>query len=281
VKRVVLLSVALLFNATTFFAHSKIYDCFLFFNELELLEIRLNELYDHVDKFVLVESSETFRGAPKPLYYQENKHLLKRFTDKIIHVIVDGHYETNSAWDREAFQRNQIMAGLKDCMPDDIILISDVDEIIRPSSLLEMSETLSKIPENNLKLVLFRQTLYRYYFNRFDHKDNPWPGTIALFYKDFANQCPDYLRNIRDKTPFVIYNSGWHFTYMGGHQRVVAKLAAFSHAECDTIANRDLQNLKAKIATFPLVPIDKSYPAIIQNNQEEYTKMGFIDVTKP
>ena len=98
-------------------AYAKIYDCFLFYNELEILNIRLHEMYDHVDKFVLVESEETFRGGPKPLYYQENKHLFEKFADKIIHVIIEGHYEPQNpreywkVWEREHFQRDQIIAG--------------------------------------------------------------------------------------------------------------------------------------------------------------------------
>lgn len=254
---------------------AKIYDCFLFFNELELLEIRLNELYDHVDKFVLVESKETFRGAPKPLYYQENKHLFAQFADKIIHVIVDGHYATHSAWEREGFQRNQIMTGLKDCMPDDIILISDVDEIVRACMIDTLKNTLNAIPENALRLVLCHQSLYRYYLNRFD--THTWPGTLALFYKDFKNKGAEYYRSIRDKTPYIIPMAGWHFSYMGGHQRVITKLGAFSHAECDNAANKDFQNLQAKIATFPLVPIDETFPEIIRSNQTYYSNKGFLE----
>ena len=106
-----------------------IYDCFTFFNELEILKIRLNEMYDAVDYFVLVESEETFRGAPKPLFFYENKNAFTRYKDKIIHIIVKGKFETGSPWAREAFQRNQIMRGLENCKKNDIILISDVDEI--------------------------------------------------------------------------------------------------------------------------------------------------------
>ena len=65
----------------------QVYDCFPFFNELELLEVRLGELYDHVDKFVIVECTETYRGKPKPLYYAENKNRFEKFSDKIIHIV--------------------------------------------------------------------------------------------------------------------------------------------------------------------------------------------------
>lgn len=261
---------------------SKIYDCFIFFNELELLEIRLNELYDHVDKFVLVESRETFRGNIKPLYFEENKHRFEKFLDKIIHVVVEDRLNVPSAWDREDFQRNQIMRGLKQCDDNDVIFISDVDEIIRPSKIIEIVNILSTIPEGHLKMVLCNQTLYRYYFNRFDKKDSPWPGSLAIFYKDLRQCCPEYCRKLAQRRliPYVVNNAGWHFTSMGGHSRFVTKLAAFSHAECDTPANRDANNLYNKIIALPLVPIDNSYPLTIVNNKQKYISEDFIDTSQ-
>jgi len=215
----------------TGYTQAKIYDCFLFFNELELLEIRFQELYDHVDKFVLVEACETFRGTKKPLFFEQNKHLFQKYSDKIIHVIVDDHFECFSAWDRETYHRNQIMRGLKNCQPDDIIFISDVDEIMRPEKIESIVKQLATIPANQFKMILLRQTLYRYFFNRLDSKDNPWPGTVALYYKDLLKASPEYCRRIRQDVPQVMYDAGWHFTYMGGYQRVVTKLSSFSHAE--------------------------------------------------
>src|SRR3989344_1716902 len=84
---------------------AKIYDCFTFFNELDLLDLKLHELADHVDKFVIVESTVTFQGNPKPLYFQENKQRFAPFLDKIIHVVVSDTPTEGSAWDREHYQR--------------------------------------------------------------------------------------------------------------------------------------------------------------------------------
>src|SRR5689334_5945992 len=114
-----------------------IYDCFIFFNELELLDIRLNILNEVVDKFVLVEATQTHQYKPKPLYYSDNKERFKAFHDKIIHLIVDElpPNPTNgprNSWDMERFQRNCIARGLNDCKPDDVIIISDLDEIPDP-----------------------------------------------------------------------------------------------------------------------------------------------------
>ncbi len=261
--------------------YAKIYDCFLFFNELELLEVRFHELYDHVDKFVLVESRETFRGNPKPLYFEANKQHFEKFLDKIVHVIVDERITTNDAWVRDRYQRDQIMRGLKDCEPDDLILISDADEIIRPSVIPEIKKTLEEMPDSvRHRVVLCNQAMYRYYFNRFDAKDSPWPGSIGVFYKDLKKFAPDYCRSLAQRRMVPgINNAGWHLTYMGGYDRVVTKLTSWAHAEYDTPTNKDRKNMEKRIASFPLVKIDETYPKFIFNNQETYAKSGFIDTS--
>ncbi len=267
-------------------ADAKIYDCFLFYNEIEILNIRLHEMYDHVDKFVLVESEETFRGKPKPLYYQENKHLFEKFADKIIHVVVEGHFESDNksdywkVWDREYFQRNQIMRGLTDCGDDDLIIISDVDEILRSSAIQEIYDMIHSIPAHlNYKWIVCEQTYYKYFFNRYYPKEMPWIGTTAVFYKDLKNYAPpQYFRRIRrGNRPFVVKNAGWHFSYMGGYNNVVNKLAAFSHQEWDIPENRERNNMRKEIESLPLVVIDESFPRIIYENRQEYIDKGFID----
>ena len=119
-----------------------IYDCFIFFNEIDLLDLRLNELDSVVDKFVIVESTETFSKKKKTLFFNENKERFSKFKDKIIHIIVDDSPELTKTssdpggrWNIEHFQRNCIERGLVDCKPEDIILVSDVDEIPRKSSI--------------------------------------------------------------------------------------------------------------------------------------------------
>ena len=118
-----------------------IYDCFTFFNELDLLEIRLNILNEVVDKFVLVEATRTHRGNPKPLYFKENKKRFAPFLDKIIHIVVDSYEPVEKyiaskdsdpklhSWAYENFQRHAIIHGLDDLKDEDSLIISDLDEI--------------------------------------------------------------------------------------------------------------------------------------------------------
>lgn len=272
-KLVFLLALFLVFRP----AHSAIYDCFLFFNELEILKIRLHELYNYVDKFVLVESVETFRGDSKPLFFQENKKLFEQYLDKIVHVIVEDTLQTHTAWERETFQRNQILRGLTTCVAKDLILISDVDEIIRPLVFDEFNTKLSSIPANSqYKMVLCKMPMYRYFFNCYDAKDSPWPGSIGIYFSDLQKTTPEICRTTRTNSPYIINDAGWHLTYMGGYERVLQKLASFSHAEYDTPYHRDLKTIEQKIAAMVVVQIDETFPQLIYDNQEYYKKNNFI-----
>ena len=109
----------------------KLYDCFTFYNELDLLELRLAELYDTVDHFVIVESNQTFTNRPKPFLFEENRERYARWLDKIIHIKVEDMPGSDNPWDNETHQRNSIMRGLADADANDIVFISDVDEVLR------------------------------------------------------------------------------------------------------------------------------------------------------
>ena len=273
----------LFFLAPFLNSHAKIYDCFLFYNELEILTIRLHELYDHVDKFVVVESEETFRGNPKPLYYQENKHLFEKFADKIIHVIVEGHFEAVStvpvwaATERENFQRHQIAKGLSNCADCDIILISDVDEIPRATTIMEIKNNIDLVPAHQFKYIVCMLNNYCYYFNCLNDKQTPMFGSLAVHYENLKKYSPTRFRRNRNRA-LALKDAGWHFSYMGGFKNVLSKLSAFADFYLDTPENRDWQKVRQKIDAMPRVPINESFPRIIYENQKEYIEKGFIDV---
>ena len=136
-----------------------IYDCFTFFNELDLLEIRLNVLKNVVDRFVLVEATRTFTNHPKELVYLQNKERFAEFSDRIIHVIVDEFPAYKTAWHYESHQRNEISRGLENAQPSDTVLIGDVDEIPDPEMVKRYAQNCKS------KIYVFDQTYYSYFLN--------------------------------------------------------------------------------------------------------------------
>ena len=181
---------------------NKVFDCFIFFNELDLLELRLNTLDSHVDHFLIVESGITFQGEPKEFYYEKNKIRYQKFEHKIIHFKVEKypldfanlpyiadprnrddeilnaiykdiddcpHFDKAKEfwWGNDFFQRECIRRALALAKPesDDLILISDVDEIPNPETLEKIS--IEIIP--NL-LVCLRQHEFCYYINYYHNK---------------------------------------------------------------------------------------------------------------
>lgn len=264
----------LLFISINISTYSEVYDCFLFFNELDILEIRLNELYNSIDKFVLVESEETFMGSEKPLYYDKNKARFEKFSDKIIHIIIKERFvNTGNPWIIEEFQRNQIMQGLVDCSPDDIILISDVDEIPKRDKIPEIIEMV-KTGKYPLHCV---QPIFRFYLNALELTSN-WTGTCASTYKYLQGTTPNIFRHERKtKDYFVIHNSGWHFTSQGGMQCYREKLESFSHPEENTTYKRSIEFIESSIKyNACILDRQSDLPMHIKNNWEYYKSINLI-----
>ena len=262
----------------------KVYDCFLFFNELDLLEVKLNELYNCVDYFVIVESIETFRGNLKPLFFQENKERYSKFIDKIIHVVLTDRQITENPWEREAYQRNQISRGLLGCKLHDIIIVEDADEILRAS---KVPEIVNLITINRSQYVACRQTICTYYLNRFGHSGGEitsWFGSTATSYTNLKYETPNGVRwgglglykDYRANTS-TLDDAGWHFTYMGGIPKVQLKLESFSHSELDNDSFKDPRKISEEIRSLKIIPIDETYPLYIQKNIDYFTKIGFIE----
>ena len=217
----------------------KVYDCFIFFNELELLELRLELLNPYVDYFVLVEMCKTFNGKDKPCYFADNKDCFDKYKDKIIYICPEDIPEYIQG-DREelgfildypmiSFQRNSIIKGLVDCEPEDIILFSDFDEFPNPKIINELKESFGKIKKSSyVKLfdtdaLLFEQEFFYYNFNC--KQKIKWYGTIAVKYKNLVN--PQILRECRNALPYV-QNGGWHFSYFGGTEYIKTKITSIN-----------------------------------------------------
>lgn len=231
----------------------KIYNCFPFFNELDLLEIRLKSLYDIVDYFIITESKVSFQGKPKPLYYLENEDRFKKFHHKIIHNIVSDSPITDNCWDIERHQRNYSMVSLLNCADDDIIISDDTDEISNPVILIDVIK--NKYKPNHL--VVFKDQEYCCYYLDAVIENIPWPGTRLTNYGHLKNYTIDLIRNESDlywqehrNDVINIYKKdynkpiGWHYSWLGGEENMKLKLSSFGHKEynIDYIKN----SLKAK-----------------------------------
>lgn len=248
-----------------------IYDCFPFFNEIELLKMRFAELYEHVDYFVLVESTETFTGNKKPLYFNENKSLFSSYLDKVIHVIVEESIDTDDAWIRDIYQRNQIVRGLINCLDNDIIFVSDVDELINAKII---SKVRSYFSYDRGDIRCLRQDFYRFFLNRFYRKK--WRGTTVATYKTLMQYSPDWMRQMGGKVkPFN--RAGWHFSSMGGHSNFVYKVESFAHTESDTIDNKSRENFIREYTKLKKVALGRKFPRYIRQNKQALQKAGLLE----
>ena len=272
----------------------KIYDTFLFFNELDLLEIRLTLLDPYVDYFVISECDYTFSGNKKPFYFEENKDKFSKFLHKIIHIKNYNSNETNTLtnifsdskknvfdnitkyyesvknspetdfgkphWCLDYLHREFVSLGLSECDDDDIIIFSDLDEIPNP----EIIKNIKELSLEKNRYTLF-QDYHNYYINNLANAT--WMGNVISKYKNVKSDSLCNLRRNRGNY-IMLENGGWHLSFVGGMDRVKHKLESYGHQEYNNdyvksnienkiIQNSDLfdRNIKSEI-----ISIDDYYP---------------------
>lgn len=203
-------------------------DCFIFYNELDLLEYRLKTYGDVVDYFVIVEATDTIQGEPKPLFFGDNKDRFKEYLHKIVHVVVkDMPNDLTDAFVNEGFQRNCIDRGLQmlPLSPDDLILISDADEF--PNK--ELLQAIKNIGLNDMYVLL--QDYYMYSIN-YKIYDKWYYAKILPFgvYCEKYDRKPQHIREIQQHQTECNYltKGGWHFSYFGRPEVLWQKINAFS-----------------------------------------------------
>lgn len=255
--------------------HGKIYDCFPIFNELDLLECRLEELYDHVDYFIISESSETFQGNPKPLYFLENKVRFSKYLDKIRHVISDPLPPTVNTWARERHQRCAVYQALYDVEDNDILLIMDADEIVRAEKLPEITAHLhdNKNEQSVLFLSLYGATQF------INSTYGQWVKAYATLWKTVKTQNVDHIRiNCQDfmNVDNILKNAGWHFSSLGGLQNWRTKFESFSHREANTEENKSAACYFHTLRGKKVLEIDETFPQYIQDHRIELEEKGYI-----
>ncbi|HNL55531.1 MAG TPA: hypothetical protein PKI36_14045 [Turneriella sp.] len=278
----------------------RVYDMFPFFNELELLEIRLNELDSVVDVFILAEARHTFQKKPKELLFEKNKDRFAKFLPKIRHVIVDElpgffyKWRRPDAWVVSDFQKGQVVRGLHDAQGGDTVIFSDVDEIPKASAVLSAT--------GKAGITVFEQRLYAYYLNNIcvDYDTHGqicvaqynrdglgwWRGSVMMDFDNFRkmNKSIKKMRLLHDRPEpevTVMKDSGWHFTSIGDVEKIALKLESYEHSEANTDENKNPESMRQRIregksifmdnkSLHKIVPLDATFPQYLVDNRDRF-----------
>ena len=265
-----------------------IFDCFTYFNDDLMTELRLNTLDKYVDKFVIIEATTDHAGKKKKLNFNIEK--FDNFKNKIRYIVVNDlpkntkpFYYNRRIWHknmvREEYQRNQIMRGISDAKDEDLIIISDNDEI--PNL-----ENLENFKFKNF--AVFNQKFFRYKLNLLSEAQTPYQGSRIVRKKYLKGRItPQWLRHQYTKrikpwqihryftNPVVIENGGWHFSFMISPEKISLKMKAYGHGELNTKKFTDIDYIKERIANqmdvfsdtkLKKIEINETYPDYLINN---------------
>jgi hypothetical protein len=280
----------------------KIFDCFTFYNELDILEIRLQEHWNNVDYFVIAEANTTHIGSPKNYVFLDNQERFKPYLDKIIHVSVEdmpgveevyridpstGHpHLWKNCWHNERHQRNCLIQGLFNATDNDVVILSDVDEIIRNNCIGSIKQ------DTQHDLWTFRMCMFNYKFNylwadplyyqggghqafRID-KMKLFPN-LSYIREKYGTVWAHRPKNFDNGKEMIFQHGGWHFSSLGDSTHVANKLRNFTDYSFNAADNINvdslIQNNKSQVSpdsTFLPVILNDYFPASIVNNMEKY-----------
>jgi beta-1,4-mannosyl-glycoprotein beta-1,4-N-acetylglucosaminyltransferase len=273
----------------------RVFDCFPLFNEIDLLELRLNELWDVVDIFVIVEAKKTFTGKSKPMCLPDHEERLAKYLHKIRYVVVEDFPEGMSNWGKEEYQRNAIKKDLADVLPDDILIFSDLDEIPR-------AKVVQSIVENGIKpkeVYCLSLDWYSFYLNiKISEKwERQGPrmiraGGLSELYSLRRVMAPtrgwgrDMMRQIKSSwrmghwvKRIRVPDAGWHFTWMGGKEAVALKGSSLPVHSNLPEGEKSLAWADARISTlledgsrYAVVEVDDSFPSFVRDNLDIFEK---------
>jgi beta-1,4-mannosyl-glycoprotein beta-1,4-N-acetylglucosaminyltransferase len=270
----------------------KIYDCFMYSSEDDILDIRLNTVYEKVDKIVIVESTTTHRGEKKDLNFLKEKNVkrFEKFYDKINYVIVSDMPKYNdNPWELENFQRNCILRGIEDADENDIVIVSDVDEIIRPGAL-------DNLRKSDNDLFGFKVVSFFYRLNSFEVRLGQEVMPMAIKKKILDKISPQDLRNLKHRinedlsqegisSIKIFKNSGWHFSWVGrtGEEYVKNKLSSYPHNSfrSESGIKQKTEQINERLSysskknkdddyIFMNLKIDSFFPKYLEENQDKF-----------
>ena len=262
----------------------KVYDCFIFFNENMLTEIRFNILNKYVDYFVICESYYDHRGNAKGYLFDIKK--FENFKDKIIYLKIEKFPDDIGIWERQDYQRNYLLRGLKNINKNDLVIYSDADEIINPKLIAKFADI-----KNNV--VICNQYCFYYKLNLLsDQYKKTWQGSRIVkfeFLKSFSwlrsidkkNLKYSFFRFDKFKRIQIFEDGGWHFSYLMSEKEIQKKIKAWTHSELDTAENNNLETIKDRVRsnkdlfgrniTLTKIEFTKDhFPEHIVKNKEQY-----------
>jgi len=261
-----------------------IYDCFQYFNEDHMVDLRMNILDPYVDFFVISESTKTHQGQNKKINFDIKN--FPQFKDKIKFLVADYdkkiNFENHTGGESiiEQHQRNYLINGLKDASPDDLIILSDSDEIPDLSKIKNINR--------NKKFIAFSQKMFMYKLNLLNVEESGWIGSKITKKKNISSM--QELRNLKfknypfwriDKRHLQIIEGGWHFSFLQTPDQILKKIKSFSHGEFNnsllnenSIEEKILKNEDIFNRGFTLKKIDlnENFPKYIYNNKEKFSK---------
>ena len=261
-----------------------IYDCFQYFDEDHMVDLRLNILDKYVDYFVISESTRTHQGKPKKINFDIKK--FAKFKNKIKFIVADYNKKINfknhigGESPVEQHQRNSLIEGIKDAAPDDLIILSDSDEIPDLTKLKDINK--------NKKFVAFSQKMFMYKLNLQNLSESNWIGsriTKKKYIKSMQSLRKLKFKNYPfwriDKYSLQIINGGWHFSFLQTPQQILTKIKSFSHGEFNikNISEKSIQesilkneDIFGRGTTLQKITMDSSYPEYIFQNKNKFLK---------
>ena len=264
----------------------KIYDCFSYWDEDLLLDLRLNILNEYVDYFVIVEGNKTWQNNFKKLKFDKNK--FKKFEHKIIYIPVEDLPDGKDPYKRENYQRNAISRGLAKATDDDLVIISDLDEIPNPNVIQNFKKV--------MRFAVFKQNHYYYKINLQNVQNPYWYGSRICINKFLKS--PQWLRNLKfKKRPLwridkfrlnnIIDDGGWHFCNLKEPEQILSKYKNLCETNDPVVFKEkidekylDLEEIKKRINNgsdiigrkekYLPIKLDSSFPEYILNNKLKY-----------
>lgn len=227
----------------------KIIDCFIFYNELDMLYYRLNNLKDVIDYFIIVEAKYTFIGKEKELFFEKNKDKFDFCKEKIIHIILEDFphkypnidFTQNHQWINEIYQRNNIKLGIDKLVleKNDKIILTDIDEI--PDKKI-----LYHIKNNNINFDALILEMDMYYYNLTCKLVNKWYHAKIFSYEYYISSNLQ-LNDIRMNLYNIIKYGGWHLSYFGNAHFIKNKIENFAHQEFNNEEITNIDNINNRI----------------------------------